>query len=81
MTYLISDRDQWTPGDTIEVAGTLCRNPHEALITHISAFYAYSDDPIRPAKDAREIIEYGWLESMTEDELIEFIENNKDELK
>ena len=81
MTYLISKIDQWTPGDTIEVAGTLCRNPNEALITHISAFYAYSDDPIRPAKDAREIIGSGWLESMPEDELIEFIEDNEDEIK
>jgi len=75
--------DEWNQGDSIDVGGTMCRNPNDAWIVHIGTFYIDSDEPINPKEDAKELLESGWVssEQWDEGELVEFIEENKDELK
>ena len=79
MTYSIDEINKWEQGDSIEVAGTLCQNPHDAMIVHIGNFYTDSTKPINPGKDAIEMIKVGWVsrENYTEDDLPDFIEKYK----
>ncbi len=72
----------WEPGDSIEVACTLYRNPNDAWIGIIGEWYAAApDEPINPEEDAKEMIENDWVPSsqITLEELVEFIKDNKDE--
>ena len=84
MIYDMSNRHLWEQGDGIEVAGTLCKNPHDAMIVHIGNFYAESTEPIKPHEDATEMFKVGWIDRndfMDINELVEFLKEHKEEFQ
>ena len=83
MIHSIKNIGDWEPGDSIDVAGTLCQNPKDAWITHIGNFYGNSEAPIESDIDAKLMLRLGWvsLENWELDELSEFLDEYRQEIR
>jgi hypothetical protein len=79
MIHELQEIDEWEVGDSIEVCGTLCKNPNDAWVTFISGWYSSApNEPVDPTADAKEMFEnYPFLSFHWEmQDLVDFINCN-----